>query len=268
MKKAITVIILLLVAIVTFGQVTDSTTVVTYTQGNTLMEFWQKNMWSLIALVFFLVSEWLGSTGKVKEGSVWAWLINFIGKILKNKSDLVKTKKAKFLKDEELVVEAKSRNSVVFKTLKILIAVFILSGLTMTVKAQSAWDGFFQPVKSNAQLTKAVGDKKYEFKFRPAAEMTAVQVMYDKETKTWNSNAFNSAGIGLGLQHYVEGVNGPVNNYGFNALLMMNAFSSGDKGAGFGAAVTINVPNFVTFGGGYDFTFKQPYILLGAVYNF
>ena len=149
-----------------------------------------------------------------------------------------------------------------------LVFILILITISVVVSAQSKWDGFFQPASSTLSFTKASGEKSYQFKFRPAAEMTAVQMMYDKETKSWQSSTFHSAGIGLGLQHYVQGINGPINNYGFNALLMLDATPTEDKGAGFGLAATMNIPNFVNFGGGYNFTFKKPYILLGAVYNF
>ena len=101
MKKSIFVVLLLLVAIVTFGQTTDSTATVVYTFGDSLAQFFTKNMWTLIFVAFTLISEWLGQTGKVKEGSIWAWVINQIGKILKNKT-VVQTKKAKFMNDEQL----------------------------------------------------------------------------------------------------------------------------------------------------------------------
>jgi hypothetical protein len=266
MKKVFMVISILLIAVLAFGQQVADTIPIVHTTGESLQDFFTNNAWNLALIVFLLVSEWLGSTGKVKEGSIYAWIINMIGKIIRGKADVIKTKKAKFLDDADLLVEAKERSSTVFRTLKILIIGLFL--FSVTAKAQGPWDGFFKPAKSNIQLTKAVGDKKFDFKFRPAAEMTAVQVLYDKETKTWNSSTFHSAGLGLGLQHYVEGVNGPVNNYGFNLLCMLDASPVEDKGAGFGLAATVNVPNFVTIGGGYNFTFKQPYILLGAVYNF
>ena len=149
-----------------------------------------------------------------------------------------------------------------------LVFILMLITISVVVSAQSKWDGFFQPASSTLSFTKVPGEKSYQFKFRPAAEMTAVQMMYDKTEKKWTSSSFHSAGIGLGLQHYVQGINGPINNYGFNALLMLDATPTEDKGAGFGLAATMNIPNFVNFGGGYNFTFKKPYILLGAVYNF
>ena len=148
----------------------------------------------------------------------------------------------------------------------IFLLAFIAFGIVAS--AQSPWAGFFKPVPYYATLKKGTGNNAYEFKFRPTAEMTAVQVLYDKDTKKWNSSALQSAGIGLGLKHYVVGKDGPVVNYGFNALVMLDASPVEDKGAGFGLALTMNVPNFVNFGGGYNFTFKMPYFLLGAIYNF
>lgn len=258
MKKAFISILLLFVVGITFGQVIDTIPVI-HTTGEAISTFLKNNAWNLALIVFLLLSEWLGTTGKVKEGSIYAWIINMIGKIIRSKTDLVSTRKAKFMDEDTLKA---------IRGAKILVFALLLSGMGLTVGAQGRWDGFLKPVSSNAQFLKGPGEKSYEFKFRPAAEMTAVQILYDKETKLWTSSTFHSAGLGLGLQHYVEGTEGPVNNYGFNALLMLDATPTEDKGAGFGVAATMNIPHFVTFGGGYNFTFKKPYVLLGAVYNF
>jgi len=260
MKRSMLIMLFFLSAVTCLvaQEVTDSIPIV-HTTGETLKDFFANNAWNIALIVFLLVSEWLGSTGKVKEGSIYAWLINMIGKIIRSKTDLVTTKKAKFMTDDQLKFH---------KLAKTLLIIVLISGLSLSVSAQNRWSGFFEPASNSISFLKGVDEKAYEFKFRPAAEMTAVQMMYDKETKSWQSSTFHSAGIGLGLQHYVQGQNGPVNNYGFNALLMLDATPTEDKGAGFGLAATMNIPNFVNFGGGYNFTFKKPYILLGAVYNF
>ena len=52
-------------------EVTDSIPIV-HTTGETLKDFFTNNAWNIALIVFLLVSEWLGSTGKVKEGSIYA----------------------------------------------------------------------------------------------------------------------------------------------------------------------------------------------------
>lgn len=267
---------LALVTITVFAQQVTDTIPIVHTSGQTPLDFLKANAWNLALIVFLLISEWLGSTGKIKEGSIYAWILNMIGKIIRSKTDVVATKKGAFMSLDELDKERSLKGG--YKPPKVSskapLMILLLIGFGLTASAQGPFDGFFKPMDKTsfekATLQKGLVKEVNPFiwKFRPSAELTAVQVMYDKETKTWNSSSFHSAGIGLGLQHYVESNGEPVNNYGFNALLMLDATPTEDKGAGFGLAATMNIPNFVNFGGGYNFTFKKPYILLGAVYNF
>jgi hypothetical protein len=137
--------------------------------------------------------------------------------------------------------------------------------LPLSLVAQSRFDGFFDKKSGSSYQLKADGDKSFEWFFRPAATLTAVQFTYNKETKTFNSSTFSSAGVGLGYQHYVENNGVLVNNYGFNALVMLDA---SQIDAGIAVAGTINALQFVNIGAGYNFTGKQFFILTGAVYNF
>jgi len=143
-------------------------------------------------------------------------------------------------------------------------AIFILFSFPLIASAQGPWDGFLKP-KGHTMSIRAEGDQSAQWFFRPSATLTAVQFNFDKELKTFKSSTFSSAGIGLGYQHYVEHSGTLVNNYGFNALVMLDA---SEEDSGFAAAVTINALQFVNIGGGYNFTVKQFFILTGAVYNF
>lgn len=145
----------------------------------------------------------------------------------------------------------------------------IIAGLLLTIAAtaQGPWDGFFKP-KAGLQagdLSKAEGDKTYAYYVRPAAGMNAIQFNWNKDEKQFNASQFSSAGIGLGIQHYVEHDGKVINNYGANALLILEA-SQGT--AGIGGAITVNALQFVNMGAGYSFTEKQFFLLTGAVYNF
>lgn len=134
------------------------------------------------------------------------------------------------------------------------------------VEAQSPWNGFFSP-KAGLSIDRfrIVGLKSRQCYFRPAAEMTAVQFTYNKDTKVFKTSTFKSAGVGLGYQNYVERNGQIINNYGVNALLMLDA---SNPDAGIAIAGTINALQFVNLGCGYNFTEKQFFLLTGAVYNF
>lgn len=148
--------------------------------------------------------------------------------------------------------------------------IFLIAGLlllTLAATAQTPWSGFFKP-KAGLQagdLSKAEGDKTYAYYVRPSAGMNAIQFNWNKEEKQFNASQFSSAGIGLGIQHFVEHDGKVINNYGANALLILEA-SQGT--AGIGGAITINALQFVNMGAGYSFTGKQFFLLTGAVYNF
>ena len=148
--------------------------------------------------------------------------------------------------------------------MKKLIVILLLL-MPVTLMAQGRFDGFFDKKTGTPYQLKTDGDQSYEWFFRPAATMTAVQFTYDKELKQFNSTTFASAGVGLGYQHYVEHNGVLVNNFGFNALVM---FDGSQYEAGIAAAVTVNALQFVNLGAGYNFTVKQFFLLTGAVYTF
>jgi hypothetical protein len=149
---------------------------------------------------------------------------------------------------------------------KIVIFLALISVTLFSATAQNHWSGFWRPVEKSTLTGKAPGDKSFEFKFRPAAEMNAVQFTWDKEEKLFESSTFSSAGLGFGLQHYIEKADGSlVNNYGFNALLVLDGSQSS---SGVGLAITANALHFVNIGIGYSLTNKTFFIPVGAVWNF
>jgi hypothetical protein len=147
---------------------------------------------------------------------------------------------------------------------KLIVILFLL--IPIGLMGQSRFDGFFDKKTGEPYQLKADGDKSFEWFFRPAATLTAVQFTYDKELKQFNSSSFASAGVGIGYQHYVEYNGTLVNNYGFNALVMLDG--AGYDEAGVAVAGTFNALQFVNIGAGYNFNSKQFFILTGAVYTF
>lgn len=143
------------------------------------------------------------------------------------------------------------------------------TSLTISEKSlekESPWDGFFKPMYEKEIALRAEGDMSREWYFRPAAQMTAIQFTWDKETKQFTSSTFQSAGIGLGYQHYVENNGQLINNYGANLLVIIDA-SQGSM-AGIGIAGTINALQFINAGAGYNLTNDVWFLLMGAVWTF
>jgi hypothetical protein len=255
--------LLLLTSATIFARQATDTIPIVHTQGETIMAFLKTNAWNLALIVFLLISEWLGSTNKVKEGSIWAWIVNMIGKIIRNKTDLVTTKKAMFMTTQQYDLARKS--------LKFLIMALLLSAAGITAMAQSKWDGFFKPVTRDhfyyAARSQAAGMENI-WKFRPAVEISAAKISYDKDLKQWSSAAFTSIGMGIGFQHYIDNGGTIYNNFGFNVLMLYTAVPTEQTQAGISIAGTVSALKFIDVGAGYDFQIKQVFILTGIKYNF
>lgn len=238
-------------AVVTATQ-PDTIPVNIVTGGDSILDILKAN-WAVLAVIFYSVLEfWLGQTGKIKEGSFLALIINFIGKFIRKQLPVVK---GKFMSETQFKA---------VRGLKVMLLLLFL--IPLSASAQGPWDGFFKPKTGiKTDLLKADGDQSAEWFFRPAATLTALQFSYDKELNAFTSSTFSSTGVGLGYQHYVEKNGTLVNNFGVNALLMLDA-SAPD--AGLAAAATFNALQFVNLGGGFNFTEKQFFIITGAIWTF
>lgn len=268
MKKVIVFGILLGMMIGTLiaQQVADTIPIV-HTTGESIMDFLKANAWNLALIVFLLVSEWLGSTGKVKEGSIYAWLINLIGKIIRSKTDLVKTKKAKFMTAEEMKFA---------KLAKTIVLIVLMSGIGLTASAQLTFKGFFKPVKQGEfyshfkgiSADKAGGEMLWLV--RPAVNIGSMKYMKNSETKKVEVSNYVASGFGIGIQHYVDSDGTPFNNYGFNLLCLFNTLplSDGTQNAGMSVAGTFGFMKVIDVGAGYDFDVKKAFVLTGIKYNF
>lgn len=236
-------------------EVTDSTATVTYTLGDSIVEFLQKNMWTLIFVVLYLVSEWLGETAQVPEGSIWRKILNWALQLARKKGTLSPKMKAGYVKFA--------------KTGKVMMFGIILSALSLGASAQDPWKGFFRPVDKDMFALKADADfKSSTWLFRPTVELSALQLIYNKEEKAFDASSLTSGGIGIGYQHFIE-VNGePYNNFGFNFLMLIDAIPLETTNTAISGAVTVSALKFLNVGGGYNFGIRKPFILTGVTYNF
>ena len=252
MKRLLFLFFMLLVTAVTFAQVTDTTATVTYNFGDSFAKFLDENMWTLIFVAFTVISEWLGQTGKVKEGSIWAWVINMLGKLLRKKTEVVQTKKAKFLNP------------------LILVFALMLSGITLTSFAQSP-NRIFAPVENDLLFKmKANGtavSANHVWLPRVAAGLTAAQMYYNKETKEWNTKSLNALAFGMGYQHFIQANDKPFNDFGFNLLLLIDILPTENTQTAFSTAATVSTLEYLNFGAGYNFTLKSPFLLTTITFD-
>lgn len=156
--------------------------------------------------------------------------------------------------------------------MKKLIILCFLARLTFAGTLQGQSVRFFAPVPDQlfqitANSPKALVNPSV-WLFRPAIAVTAVQLNWNKDTKSFDAAALNSAGMGIGYQHFIE-VNGlPYNNYGLNAILLLGADIGQTEPATMAIALTGSFLQFVNIGGLYNITYKSFGILTGVTIKF
>lgn len=239
--------------------------------GESILDILKAN-WAIIAVIVYSILEfWLGQTGKVKEGSFLAMIINFIGK---------------FIKKQLPVVKGKFMNETQFKAirgLKVFLILLFLIPLTASAQ-QGPFKGFFKPAKANPAVSHMV-QTSTNFKtgnitadndqpiientwlIRPTVGIVAKAFTYNKDMKELQSSTFNKIGFGMGYQRYEE-INGEAyNSLGVNALLLFDSdFSMSDLN--FTTALTIHALKIVDVGIARDFGQKQWLLLSGITYSF
>jgi len=126
---------------------------------------------------------------------------------------------------------------------------------------------FFRPVPKDLFSAELSADRTVKgtsvWLLRPAITITAVQWNWDKEAKEFNASAFQSAGMGIGWQHFrpTSATDPtPYTNYGANILLLL--------GQDISIAGTFNGLGLINIGCLYNFTLKEPGILLGVQLHF
>lgn len=227
MKKLLFTFMLLGVAMITFGQVVTDTIPVVHTTGESIGTFLKNNGWNLALIIFLLASEWLGTTGVVKEGSVYAWLVNMVGKIIRSKTDLVKTKKAKFMTEAQLKA---------VKGIKILVIGLFLAGMGLTASSQGKWTITKEDFQMSSKEARVQNKELYSFAtnkdsivyvknrvfIRTAANAAIVNLTYNKDLKKWDSDFLSLIGYGATVQWYTLENDKVIETWGVTGLVMTN----------------------------------------------
>jgi hypothetical protein len=143
------------------------------------------------------------------------------------------------------------------KRLLFIPLLFIVIGLSA--------QGFLKPIPHDLFTAEPTADRTFKgtsiWLLRPAITVTAVQ--WNWKDGMFTANAFQSAGLGVGWQHFrtVSATDfTPYNDWGANALLLLGTDISG--------AITISGLGIINLGVLYNFTQKVPGILAGVQLKF
>lgn len=257
MKKIVFFLMLIVIAVATgiSQETADTTNVPIITGGESVWEILKANLWTIALIAFSCLDLWLSQTGKVKEGSFLAIIINWIGRLIRKQLPVVK---GKFMSDAQIKAA---------KGIKVIVLLILLSGLSSAAYSQGVFSQFGKITRgTKVELLRGEGDKILKWYVKPTAELSAMNLVRNKETDKWEGSPFTAAGLGAGIQHYVEHNGVLANDYGFNALFIINF--NDPSNVGFGIAGTVNILDFVNAGGGFDFTNEVPLILFGASWKF
>lgn len=140
--------------------------------------------------------------------------------------------------------------------------IIVLSFLFIAIGIQA--QSFFKPIPKDMFKGEPTVDRTFRGNTvvlaRPSLSISAVQWNWDKTTKSFNAAAFQSIGVGVGLQHFVDTPDGPFNNYGGNLMVLL--------GTDISAAVTVSALNLINIGATYNFSLKAFGILTGVQLSF
>jgi hypothetical protein len=260
MKKILLFFALLMMPFLIMAQDTTNL-VIQHVSGQGALAFLKSNLWTLILFVLFVVSEWMGESGKFPEGSIYRKLCNLIIAFVKGKANITyKSKKMRFA-----------------EPLKIALIGIMLSGFALNISAQvpGKWDlgqkiHDYAIVNSSYQfsdVSKSGGFKSsdtiaistsYSWIFRTGASATATQ-LYISNGKI-KSSAFVGAGYGISYSHYktvtTSTAAGLYTNttvdWGIN--LMGSVSTDTNNHTMLSAIVGISYLKVISIGVGYNFT--------------
>jgi hypothetical protein len=199
-KKTFLILGFLLLTVVIFAQDTIN---VIHNQGESILDFLKGNWKGLSLLVLLFVSEWMGESESIPEGSIWKKIVNWALMFVRSKKKL-KSKKAKYL--------------------KVLILGLLISGIGISASAQGIGK-FFKPVTAETFVqAKALGSTN-DFVFHATVGISATQTyIEDKEIKV---EPLVGAGVGISYLHFKDVETVPYNDYGVNALALFNMTDEG-----------------------------------------
>lgn len=247
MKKYFAMILLFVIAALAIGQTTDSTAVVTYNFGDSILEFLKANMYTLAFVVLYLLSEWMGESDKIPEGSVWRKIVNFLLTIVRKRATespklkAIKLEHKEEIKEVELMTAARihSENKAAVKepvkketkgkVAKMIMIAVLLSSFTLGASAQN-FRSMFKPmtvetihdVKLSRQLQAGadtlVNNDKGILVARFGAAVLGAKTNYIDGS--FSTAAFARSGFGVTFSNFINNEGKVYNNFGFGGYLL------------------------------------------------
>jgi len=146
--------------------------------------------------------------------------------------------------------------------MKRAVLIVIIALVTNLTYSQGRFDGFFKPVPSEVVKNERGVST---WIFRPVVSISAMQITLDNPTTV---QSLNSLGTGLSYAHFTDNEGVPYQNIAVNALILFGTKVTDVSPLELSLAVTGTFWQYLSIGGGYNFTNNKIFLLTGISYSF
>ncbi|OPZ49401.1 MAG: hypothetical protein BWY95_00058 [Bacteroidetes bacterium ADurb.BinA104] len=146
---------------------------------------------------------------------------------------------------------------------KTLLIVALLGIIAISSSAQGKWENFFGRVPEVVPTNDR--GVNVQWLFRPVVQVSAMQFTFSDQVLV---APLSSLGTGLTIGHFTEQNGEPYMDYAFSAIVLFGTDIGEVSPAEISLAGTIQLWQYVSFGGGYNLSSKKFFILTGVAFNF
>ena len=217
-----------------------------HVKGESVWDFLKSNWWGIGAIILLCISEWMGESPNISEGSIYKKIVNWLTSFFVKKATYTSPK-----------VKRAMKHGIVRKASGVII---LLLSLSFTTFSQSILKpipkNYFEQKKDYFYKSEIPVQKTTDLIWRMDGTIIIDEVVYDKELNKWVSNPISGVGPVIGLSKITASPDGPVEVYSIKAgaLLGMDIIQTQKVYAKFITQIVV----LKHFMGGITYSIGQP----------
>lgn len=148
----------------------------------------------------------------------------------------------------------------------------IVCAITLNAQKKSKFHNFFGPVDKSVYTTNDTIyiefrdiEKKTFWLVRPQVSLQAIQIAFEEEV---NVKALSAMGIGFSYAHFKKQNDEPYQDLAIDITLLLGQDLQDVSPFQMSLAASVTAWQYLSFGCGYNFKEKYPFILTGISYRF
>jgi len=146
---------------------------------------------------------------------------------------------------------------------KTLLIMALLGVIATSLNAQDKWNNFFGRVPDKIPTNDR--GVNVQWLFRPVVQVSAMQFTFSDQVLV---TPLSSLGTGLTIGHFTEQNGEPYMDYAFSAIVLFGTDIGEVSPAEISLAGTVQLWQYIAFGGGYNISTKNFFLLTGVAFNF